>query len=1047
MPPERFAGQSDVRTDIYGLGITLYEMLTLRPAFDQSNQSKLVAQILGEEPPRPRKLNPAVPRDLETIVLKAIAKEPAHRYASAAEMAADLKRFTEDRPIRARRVNAAERLWRWSWRNPLVASMAAAIFLLLVVVAAGSLIQNAQLLTANREATAKLWVSLRDRARAMRMSRHVGQRLQALRSITEAMRLPLPPGHTLDELRTEAVAALALPDIEFEREWQGGLTPGIVDMAFDENLENYARLAEDGTITVRRVADDSLVASWKDADDRPFKGEGLLRFSRDGRYLSVSNGNSSRLAVRRLVSPEPELCYRSEKALGGYRVDFTPDGKEVAYVTTDTRIAVVDLRSGRARYLPPAGAAQEHIAFAPDGRRFAIGVHRDGTYAVEVRDLATGKVEIALNLHPGSAFPVTGWHPDGQTLATTCDGLRIYIWDVRSGTIVREFAVTYTTHGINCSFDSTGRILASNDSNGIFHLWEGSSGQQLLSFPAGGCDFLRISSDDRLAVMNPADASRIQLLRLRGSRAYQTIGVGAHSLVAVHPEGRLLAVNVADRNTLALIDLATGQEVASLPIPNCRGLFWESSGALLTASTPVPNSWTKEFSTTGFLMGVAQQGAEAARQASGLWRWPIQPAPVPALRGQGKLAGDLTRDPWSLTSPLQPQHYRLGPPQRLLSNGSRDTWGFSADGQTIALSDYDRGAVVFHRGPPQRTVRLEPQQDVRHCAVSPDGCWVATGSHANTDGFSAKVWEAATGRLVKALPLPPFCSVAFSPDGRWLLTSAGGCRLWKVGTWTEGLTVDRAFGCFSPDSHLLAVEDSVGAVALVSTDTGNLVVRLESPEQTRLIPQSFTPDGTRLIARGVETQAFHIWDLREVRRGLAELGLDWDEPPYPPVTPQEEIERRGTTPPLQVTVDPGDLSPVSAPKEALAANAEAWHLATSPEAKLRDSARAIELAQKAVKLAPREAQCWNTLGVVHYRAGHWNDAIAALTKSMELQKGAFESYDTIFLAMAHWQLGEKEKARQWYDRAVQWMEKRSPEEFRRFRAEAAQLLGVKDPPK
>jgi uncharacterized protein HemY len=96
---------------------------------------------------------------------------------------------------------------------------------------------------------------------------------------------------------------------------------------------------------------------------------------------------------------------------------------------------------------------------------------------------------------------------------------------------------------------------------------------------------------------------------------------------------------------------------------------------------------------------------------------------------------------------------------------------------------------------------------------------------------------------------------------------------------------------------------------------------------------------------------------------------------------------------------------------------------------------------------------WNTLGVAHYRAGHWNEAIKALTKSMQLSGGKLESFDTFFLAMAHWRLDETEKAREWYDRAVQWMEKNKDqlegnkqwlEELRRFRAEAEELLGIKE---
>src|SRR5262249_26723589 len=97
------------------------------------------------------------------------------------------------------------------------------------------------------------------------------------------------------------------------------------------------------------------------------------------------------------------------------------------------------------------------------------------------------------------------------------------------------------------------------------------------------------------------------------------------------------------------------------------------------------------------------------------------------------------------------------------------------------------------------------------------------------------------------------------------------------------------------------------------------------------------------------------------------------------------------------------------PGDAKAYNDFAWYLATGPDLKLRNPNYAVRLAQKAVKLAPKEGNYWNTLGVAHYRAGHWKDAIEPLTKSMELMKGQMESFDTFFLAMAHWRLGEKEK--------------------------------------
>jgi serine/threonine protein kinase/tetratricopeptide (TPR) repeat protein len=124
-------------------------------------------------------------------------------------------------------------------------------------------------------------------------------------------------------------------------------------------------------------------------------------------------------------------------------------------------------------------------------------------------------------------------------------------------------------------------------------------------------------------------------------------------------------------------------------------------------------------------------------------------------------------------------------------------------------------------------------------------------------------------------------------------------------------------------------------------------------------------------------------------------------------------------------------------------NQWAWMLATCLDLKLRDPGQALAHARKAVELAPSSGTIWNTLGVVQYRNGDWAGAIKALMKATQLGKGG-NSLDFFFLAMAHWKLNEKEKARAWYDRAVAWMDKNSPknEELKRFRVEAAALLGL-----
>ncbi|HZY60726.1 MAG TPA: tetratricopeptide repeat protein, partial [Candidatus Binataceae bacterium] len=133
------------------------------------------------------------------------------------------------------------------------------------------------------------------------------------------------------------------------------------------------------------------------------------------------------------------------------------------------------------------------------------------------------------------------------------------------------------------------------------------------------------------------------------------------------------------------------------------------------------------------------------------------------------------------------------------------------------------------------------------------------------------------------------------------------------------------------------------------------------------------------------------------------------------------------------------------PKSAEAHNNLAWLLATCPDETLRDPRRAVELASKAVELEPAQGTYRNTLGVAHYRAGDWPAAIEALNKSMERRQRG-DAFDWFFLAMAEWQRGNKDEARKWYDKAVDWAEKnaRDNEELKRFSAEATALLGVKD---
>ena len=152
MSPEQAQGQNrllDHRADIYSLGATFYEMLTLRPIFPEKNQLRLLQQISREEPISPRRLDPQIPQELETILLKCIAKTPQERYETAGELAADLRRFLEDRPIRAKRPGIVEVTRKWLRRHPSVVGTAVAMLAVFIV----ALLMNRHALVASQKET------------------------------------------------------------------------------------------------------------------------------------------------------------------------------------------------------------------------------------------------------------------------------------------------------------------------------------------------------------------------------------------------------------------------------------------------------------------------------------------------------------------------------------------------------------------------------------------------------------------------------------------------------------------------------------------------------------------------------------------------------------------------------------------------------------------------------------------------------------------------------------------------------------------------------
>jgi eukaryotic-like serine/threonine-protein kinase len=856
MAPERFQGKSDARSDVYAVGLTLYEMLALRPPFDRTDRASLIGQITSDTPPPLHSLAPNLPRDLETIVHKAMARDPAARYGSAADLAEDLHRFLENRPIKARRISVAERFRRWCRRNPVVAGLTLMVFVLLACFAVGSTVaafwlqaerdtarsaeERARIgeerARAEEEAkTEKLYASYVDQAKASRFSRQPGQRFASLDAIRKAVQIArdrtMPPAR-FDELRNLAIACLALPDWRVLREWEA-FPEGTFEWAWDEEHGQYARGNVQGRISLRNLQDDAEIARLTF-----FPGESGLAFSPGGRFLLAANGRV--LRGWDLSSPDRRIVLD----IAGGASAFHPNGRDLVFFRPDGALLQVDLTAPQKsqRLVANLGNAPpvHMVAFNPAGNRLAV----IQAGAVGILDAKTGKIvdHIAEIGSYGQPAPVDflAWHPQGDIVALVLVPNKIHVWD-----LVRKQRVSVLegcrNAGLQVAFTPDGELLASNGWEGKLRIWNWRTGQQVLRSPAGL--YPRFSPQGHLLI---GDGHRGKVIELATGREYRTLVRQSNTAMdlvywggAIHPEGRLLAVAMNDG--VRMWDLETGSETGLVRLGFPAHIAFEPAGDLLTHGD------------------------------GGLLSWPVR-----TIEAIGAAGAEL----------------RFGPP-RYRGPGAWYGIGFSRDGKVLGQAARTH-AVVLHGNYMERRTVLQPQHDVRGISITPDGQYAATFSH----GGGAKLWQVRDGQFIKELPVGTLTGGIFSPDGQWLAVSGGsGGRILRVGTWAERHIIRWNGGAtFSPDSRFLAVETGQGVIRLIDPSTGREKARLEAPIQEMAGWLGFTPDSTRLVASSDDGKAIHVWDLRLIRQQLVELDLDWEEPPYPPAPPPQKLA------PLRVTV-------------------------------------------------------------------------------------------------------------------------------------------------
>jgi serine/threonine protein kinase/WD40 repeat protein len=833
MAPERFRGISEASSDVYGLGATLYEMLTLHPPFEDRDRLRLIDQLKNEAPPAPRKLDRQIPPDLETIVLKALDKDPERRFQSAAELADELRLFLADRPLHIRRSSWRERAWRWCRRNPVVAGLSAALAALALLLAVGgwwnakSLRMERDVAVANEEraeaaekdATDQLFRSYIDQARAGRFSGQPGQRSKGLELLTKAAAI-----HPTLELRNEAIACLAMPDLRRVRTVETGAASAEV-VGFDSQLEHYAYCDERGGISLRRVSDNQGIRRLKASSqvEWPY-------FSPDGRFLVAREAHAIHPRIWLWdLDGDPGRSSPAWEATGGALIvhTFTPDGRQFVVVREDGSATLCSSATGEA--LKQLGITvrsdpgDQRLAFHPDVRQLAA-VGKSGK-SLFIVDLETGKT--VKTLEPDSPLDHLAWGGDGRFIAAGADDYRIYVWDTVTGKL-QSVLGEHQNAVTKLHFTRNGRFLVSVSWDGTSRLWDPVSGKQLLRLFN---NIIRFGPDDRQAIVR--EGYEFGLWELTVDQECRTLHHGSIGNRTPRPEGWVATVDFSpDGRWLAsaaaagvcLWDVHNVVEVAHLPGGYSHAWFHPQRDELLISNSA---------------------GIERRRLATSM---------------DGTI--------------------RLQSPELLVGYSSQTRGTFccwSHDGRWLAFREAgEKSIIVQNANDSSERFTLGPHDRVRHISLSPDGRWLASSPW---QGSETKVWEVQTGKIVWEQPCTSGFAT-FSPDGRWLYTLRADkeSRLWRTGTWQAGagpwqVRTANAISAFSRDSAVLAIAYGKSA-KLIDVASGDELATLESPDSPPIAWLSFSPDGS-LLAAAMMDHTVQLWDLKAIRRQLAAIGLDW----------------------------------------------------------------------------------------------------------------------------------------------------------------------------
>ena len=847
MAPEQARGERGgvgPPADVYSLGATLYCMVTGRPPFQAATAIETVLMVISEEPVPPSRLNASVPRDLETIALKCLRKDPGRRYASAGDMALDLRRFLRGEPIVARPVGAIERAVKWVKRRPVVSGLIG-----LTAAALASLIVGG------------IWFDWRVRSgnRALAFSnRELGNTNRRLAA-------------SLDETRLQRERAMRnLFAAEMDR----------ASRAIDAGFTSRAIELLAGFESPERGMPDLRGFEWFYLKSRcsgrmrtivaGAPQSACMAVSRDGRLVAAALGSNMPDKTMTLRIWEIETG-RVLHTLAGHRgaisrIAFAPDATRMASAGRDGTVRVWDTKSGQATLVfSEHEGSLSGVAFHPDGRRIASCGGETGPLAfasggqVKLWNCESGQEHVKFEGHKGFVS-LAAFSPDGAHLAT--------------GSIESSLGDQFDPGGepvVGNPARGAGS-LGQSDQWGAVKIWDATNGRLEASVPRIGKRIVALEfSPDGRRLATCSDGAPVTLIdplsgatlaRVEGTEAFPSEGACELAFVS----SSQIAIASLEREIIRLFDFSTGQ----------FGKTFRGHNGLIRGIAPGAGG---QSLVSGSLDGTF-----------GDWRLDERDGPqvvdartVPITRVAYSPDGR-----WLATAANDGRVKLIdarsgGAPIELGGNGLPITGlEFSGDGKLLACGTewftYPTGVIVWDLATREPRFTLAPDTQMGEkqsrsggpVAVHPDGRTLACAGGAR--GSSVRVFEIESGALRHQSDARwgPVRSLAYSPDGRLLasgyrdhlvaLHDAQSGALVRTLECSEGMVIGLSF---SPDSRLLAHTGGEKSVFLWNVASGRLIRQLTGHTHTAT-GVAFSPDGSRLASVGREVKLWDTVSLQEL---------------------------------------------------------------------------------------------------------------------------------------------------------------------------------------